>query len=191
MSINPHYWILQSTINNIYSILKMVFSHLDWVTHSESYEWLFCFSQYAWLDSSLEKTQEFLVQLCHNFSDIPPCGLAVVSLLLFKIRIYSITSACTCFYVLFAIWFLKLILVLFPVQLRGGGCLYTCSLRPTGIYGEGHELIRDFYKLGVERGGLIIGGVPDNTEHGRVYAGECRITIMTTTLDTCRGISWT
>ena len=48
----------------------------------------------------------------------------------------------------------------------------TCSLRPTGIYGEGHELLKDFYKLGVERGGLIIGGIPDNIEHGRVYAGE-------------------
>ncbi|CAJ1076324.1 LOW QUALITY PROTEIN: 3 beta-hydroxysteroid dehydrogenase type 7 [Xyrichtys novacula] len=57
-------------------------------------------------------------------------------------------------------------------KVKGGECLYTCSLRPTGIYGEGHELIKDFYKQGVQRGGLIIGGVPDETEHGRVYAGN-------------------
>uniref|UniRef100_A0A8D3CE57 Hydroxy-delta-5-steroid dehydrogenase, 3 beta- and steroid delta-isomerase n=1 Tax=Scophthalmus maximus TaxID=52904 RepID=A0A8D3CE57_SCOMX len=28
----------------------------------------------------------------------------------------------------------------------GGKCLHTCSLRPTGIYGEEHELMKDFYK---------------------------------------------
>lgn len=59
-----------------------------------------------------------------------------------------------------------------PAQVKSGECLHTCSLRPTGIYGEGHELMKDFYKQGVQRGGLIIGGVPDYTEHGRVYAGE-------------------
>ncbi|KAM6904680.1 3 beta-hydroxysteroid dehydrogenase type 7 [Xenentodon cancila] len=57
-------------------------------------------------------------------------------------------------------------------QVKGGKCLYTCSLRPTGIYGEGHELIKDFYKLAVQRGNLVIGGVPDHIEHGRVYAGN-------------------
>lgn len=65
--------------------------------------------------------------------------------------------------------------------MKGGKCLYTCSLRPTGIYGEGHELIKDFYKMGVERGGLIIGGVPDDTEHGRVYAGESKMTVCVVT----------
>lgn len=72
--------------------------------------------------------------------------------------------------------------------MKGGKCLYTCSLRPTGIYGEGHELIKDFYKLGVQRGGLIIGGVPDHTEHGRVYAGEPKTTVfvIATTLKTSR-----
>ncbi|KAF7225821.1 3 beta-hydroxysteroid dehydrogenase type 7 [Nothobranchius furzeri] len=55
---------------------------------------------------------------------------------------------------------------------KGGKCLYTCSLRPTGIYGEGHQLMKDFYKQGAERGGLIIGGIPNHIEHGRVYAGN-------------------
>nr|XP_046270343.1 3 beta-hydroxysteroid dehydrogenase type 7 [Scatophagus argus] len=57
-------------------------------------------------------------------------------------------------------------------KVKGGKSLYTCSLRPTGIYGEGHELIKDFYKQGVQRGGVIVGGVPENSEHGRVYAGN-------------------
>lgn len=56
--------------------------------------------------------------------------------------------------------------------MKGGKCLHTCSLRPTGIYGEGHDLMKDFYKQGVRRGGLIIGGVPEHSEHGRVYAGK-------------------
>ncbi|XP_053194498.1 3 beta-hydroxysteroid dehydrogenase type 7 [Scomber japonicus] len=66
----------------------------------------------------------------------------------------------------------KIVLEANGTKVKGGQCLYTCSLRPTGIYGEGHELIRDFYKMGADRGGLIIGGVPDHTEHGRVYAGN-------------------
>ncbi|TKS92292.1 3 beta-hydroxysteroid dehydrogenase type 7 3 beta-hydroxysteroid dehydrogenase type VII [Collichthys lucidus] len=66
----------------------------------------------------------------------------------------------------------KILLEANGTEVKGGKCLYTCSLRPTGIYGEGHELIKDFYKQGVQRGGLIIGGVPENSEHGRVYAGN-------------------
>ncbi|KAF0033017.1 hypothetical protein F2P81_015307 [Scophthalmus maximus] len=66
----------------------------------------------------------------------------------------------------------KIVLEANGKELKGGKCLHTCSLRPTGIYGEEHELMKDFYKQGVERGGLIIGGVPDSTEHGRVYAGN-------------------
>ncbi|KAM9843880.1 3 beta-hydroxysteroid dehydrogenase type 7 [Aulostomus maculatus] len=66
----------------------------------------------------------------------------------------------------------KMVLQANESKVKDGKCLYTCSLRPTGIYGEGHELIKDFYKQGVQRGGLIIGGVPDDIEHGRVYAGN-------------------
>ncbi|XP_047427130.1 3 beta-hydroxysteroid dehydrogenase type 7 [Mugil cephalus] len=57
-------------------------------------------------------------------------------------------------------------------KVKGGKTLFTCSLRPTGIYGEGHQLIKDFYEMAVQRGGLIIGGIPDHIEHGRVYAGN-------------------
>lgn len=63
-------------------------------------------------------------------------------------------------------------LCLFPVQVQGGKRMYTCALRPTGVYGDGDELIRDFYKQCVQRGGVVITGVPEHIEHGRVYAGE-------------------
>lgn len=56
--------------------------------------------------------------------------------------------------------------------MKGEKSLYTCSLRPTGIYGEGDELIRDFHAHAVQRGGLVIGGIPNHIEHGRVYAGN-------------------
>lgn len=35
--------------------------------------------------------------------------------------------------------------------------------------------MKDFYKQGVKRGGLIIGGVPEHSEHGRVYAGKITV----------------
>ncbi|KAK0153750.1 3 beta-hydroxysteroid dehydrogenase type 7 [Merluccius polli] len=56
--------------------------------------------------------------------------------------------------------------------MSGGKTLYTCSLRPTGIYGEDHQLMKDFYNTGVQTGGWLIQGVPHDTEHGRVYAGN-------------------
>ncbi|KAK6312039.1 hypothetical protein J4Q44_G00177030 [Coregonus suidteri] len=49
-------------------------------------------------------------------------------------------------------------------KVNGGACLYTCSLRPTGIYGEQHQLMRDFYQIGVRTGGWIIRGVPQDTD---------------------------
>ncbi|XP_066579330.1 3 beta-hydroxysteroid dehydrogenase type 7 isoform X2 [Amia ocellicauda] len=58
------------------------------------------------------------------------------------------------------------------MQVKGGRTLYTCALRPTGIYGENHQLMRDFYNMGVRTGGWLIRGVPESTEHGRVYAGN-------------------
>ncbi|KAJ3601299.1 hypothetical protein NHX12_032271 [Muraenolepis orangiensis] len=57
-------------------------------------------------------------------------------------------------------------------KVSGGKTLHTCSLRPTGIYGEHHQLIKDFYNKGVQSGGRLIHGVPQDTEHGRVYAGN-------------------
>lgn len=50
--------------------------------------------------------------------------------------------------------------------------MHTCALRPTGIYGEGHDLMKAFYREAVKRGGMVIGGVPKHSEHGRVYAGS-------------------
>ncbi|XP_030592014.1 3 beta-hydroxysteroid dehydrogenase type 7 [Archocentrus centrarchus] len=66
----------------------------------------------------------------------------------------------------------KIVLEANGITVKGGKHLYTCSLRPTGIYGEGHQLMKDFYQQGVQRGGLIVGGIPDHVEHGRVYAGN-------------------
>lgn len=66
----------------------------------------------------------------------------------------------------------KIVLEANGTKIKGGKTLYTCSLRPTGIYGEGHQLIKAFYDKGAERGGMIIGGIPESSEHGRVYAGN-------------------
>ncbi|KAM4597732.1 3 beta-hydroxysteroid dehydrogenase type 7 isoform 1-T1 [Polymixia lowei] len=66
----------------------------------------------------------------------------------------------------------QIVLAANGVKVKGGACLYTCSLRPTGIYGEQHQLMKDFYKMGVRTGGWVIRGVPEDTEHGRVYAGN-------------------
>nr|XP_040046460.1 3 beta-hydroxysteroid dehydrogenase type 7 [Gasterosteus aculeatus aculeatus] len=66
----------------------------------------------------------------------------------------------------------KIVLEANGTKVKGGKCLYTCSLRPTGIYGEGHQLIKDFYTQAVQRGGVVVGGVPEDSEHGRVYAGN-------------------
>ncbi|KAJ8250867.1 hypothetical protein GJAV_G00214120, partial [Gymnothorax javanicus] len=56
-------------------------------------------------------------------------------------------------------------------KVNGGARLYTCSLRPTGIYGEHDHLLQDFYEIGVRLRGWLIQGIPSDIEHGRVYAG--------------------
>uniref|UniRef100_UPI003AAB388B 3 beta-hydroxysteroid dehydrogenase type 7 isoform X2 n=1 Tax=Centroberyx gerrardi TaxID=166262 RepID=UPI003AAB388B len=66
----------------------------------------------------------------------------------------------------------KIVLEANGTKVNGGASLYTCSLRPTGIYGEQHQLMKDFYMLSVRTGGWVIRGVPRDTEHGRVYAGN-------------------
>ncbi|XP_075999038.1 3 beta-hydroxysteroid dehydrogenase type 7 [Genypterus blacodes] len=66
----------------------------------------------------------------------------------------------------------KLVLEANGTQVKSGKTLNTCSLRPTGIYGEDHLLMKEFYNLCVQRGGLMMEGVPKDTEHGRVYAGN-------------------
>ncbi|KAM3864103.1 3 beta-hydroxysteroid dehydrogenase type 7 [Diretmus argenteus] len=66
----------------------------------------------------------------------------------------------------------ELVLEANGTKVNGGACLYTCSLRPTGIYGEQHQLMKDFYKMIVRQGGWCIRGIPQSIEHGRVYAGN-------------------
>ncbi|KAJ8414209.1 hypothetical protein AAFF_G00050790 [Aldrovandia affinis] len=66
----------------------------------------------------------------------------------------------------------KLVLDANGKKVSGGACLYTCALRPTGIYGERHLLMKEFYQNGVRARGWIIRGIPRSTEHGRVYAGN-------------------
>nr|XP_033801188.1 3 beta-hydroxysteroid dehydrogenase type 7 isoform X2 [Geotrypetes seraphini] len=57
-------------------------------------------------------------------------------------------------------------------KIKGGKQLYTCSLRPTGIYGEKHELMKQFYETGVWAGRRIFRTIPSSVEHGRVYVGN-------------------
>lgn len=60
----------------------------------------------------------------------------------------------------------------FCPQVRGGLPLVTCALRPTGIYGEGHQIMKDFYHQGLRLGGRLLRAIPASVEHGRVYVGE-------------------
>ncbi|XP_077170767.1 3 beta-hydroxysteroid dehydrogenase type 7 isoform X2 [Paroedura picta] len=57
-----------------------------------------------------------------------------------------------------------------PIQ--GGKKLVTCALRPTGIYGEEHPLMKQFYEQGLARKRCMIRTIPASTEHGRVYVGN-------------------
>ncbi|XP_068034620.1 LOW QUALITY PROTEIN: 3 beta-hydroxysteroid dehydrogenase type 7-like [Anomalospiza imberbis] len=54
----------------------------------------------------------------------------------------------------------------------GGGRLVTLALRPTGIFGERHALLELFYRRGRGLGGRVPRTLPQNAEHGRVYAGN-------------------
>ncbi|XP_036268711.1 3 beta-hydroxysteroid dehydrogenase type 7 isoform X2 [Pipistrellus kuhlii] len=54
-------------------------------------------------------------------------------------------------------------------KVRGGLPLVTCALRPTGIYGEGHQIMRDLYQQGLRLGGRLFRAIPASVEHGRVY----------------------
>ncbi|XP_076997302.1 3 beta-hydroxysteroid dehydrogenase type 7 isoform X2 [Tamandua tetradactyla] len=57
-------------------------------------------------------------------------------------------------------------------KVHGGLPLVTCALRPTGIYGEGHQIMRDFYRQGLRLGGRLFRAIPATVEHGRVYVGN-------------------
>ncbi|KAM6451625.1 3 beta-hydroxysteroid dehydrogenase type 7 isoform 2-T4 [Liasis olivaceus] len=53
-----------------------------------------------------------------------------------------------------------------------GKRLVTCALRPTGIYGENHLLMKEFYEQGLVTKKFMIRAIPASTEHGRVYVGN-------------------
>ncbi|XP_053551269.1 LOW QUALITY PROTEIN: 3 beta-hydroxysteroid dehydrogenase type 7 [Bombina bombina] len=55
---------------------------------------------------------------------------------------------------------------------KDGKTLYTCALRPTGIYGEGHQLMKQFYQQGLRMGRRVFRAIAPSTEHGRVYVGN-------------------
>ncbi|OCT59036.1 3 beta-hydroxysteroid dehydrogenase type 7 [Xenopus laevis] len=66
----------------------------------------------------------------------------------------------------------KLVLEANGAKIKGGKLLYTCSLRPTGIYGEGHELMKQFHRQGLRTGRCVFRAIPPAIEHGRVYVGN-------------------
>ncbi|XP_066487198.1 3 beta-hydroxysteroid dehydrogenase type 7 [Tiliqua scincoides] len=57
-------------------------------------------------------------------------------------------------------------------RMKDGRQLVTCSLRPTGIYGEDHVLMKEFYEKGLCTKRCMIRSIPASTEHGRVYVGN-------------------
>ncbi|XP_075034978.1 3 beta-hydroxysteroid dehydrogenase type 7 isoform X2 [Mixophyes fleayi] len=57
-------------------------------------------------------------------------------------------------------------------KIKDGKTLYTCALRPTGIYGEGHQLMKQFYRQGLRTGRRLFRAISPSTEHGRVYVGN-------------------
>ncbi|XP_044278483.1 3 beta-hydroxysteroid dehydrogenase type 7 [Varanus komodoensis] len=57
-------------------------------------------------------------------------------------------------------------------QMNNGKRLATCALRPTGIYGENHPLMKEFYENGLRTKRCMIRAIPASTEHGRVYVGN-------------------
>ncbi|KAM4632182.1 3 beta-hydroxysteroid dehydrogenase type 7 [Discoglossus pictus] len=66
----------------------------------------------------------------------------------------------------------RLILEANGSKIKDGKTLYTCALRPTGIYGEGHQLMKQFYKQGLRTGRRVFRAISASTEHGRVYVGN-------------------
>ncbi|XP_008113607.1 3 beta-hydroxysteroid dehydrogenase type 7 isoform X2 [Anolis carolinensis] len=66
----------------------------------------------------------------------------------------------------------KLVLEANGRPMKGGKHLVTCALRPTGIYGENHPLIKEFYKQGLLTGRWMFRAIPASVEHGRVYVGN-------------------
>ncbi|XP_078739678.1 3 beta-hydroxysteroid dehydrogenase type 7-like [Lampetra fluviatilis] len=66
----------------------------------------------------------------------------------------------------------RLVITASGTALGGGGLLRTVSLRPLGIYGEGHNVLESYYRRAGGRDGWLLRGVPEDVEHGRVYVGN-------------------
>ncbi|UVE15063.1 Hydroxysteroid dehydrogenase [Monkeypox virus] len=56
--------------------------------------------------------------------------------------------------------------------IMNGAKLYTCCLRPTGIYGEGDKLTKVFYEQCKQHGNIMYRTVDDDAVHSRVYVGN-------------------
>ncbi|ETE67200.1 3 beta-hydroxysteroid dehydrogenase type 7, partial [Ophiophagus hannah] len=66
----------------------------------------------------------------------------------------------------------KLVLEANGQLMPNGKRLVTCALRPTGIYGENHLLMKEFYEKGLMTKKYMIRAIPSSVEHGRVYVGN-------------------
>lgn len=66
----------------------------------------------------------------------------------------------------------KLVLRANGTKLRDGKVLVTCSLRPTGIYGENNGLMEHLYHILVKYGRKRLRLAGKEVEHGRVYVGN-------------------
>ncbi|XP_069738300.1 3 beta-hydroxysteroid dehydrogenase type 7 [Phaenicophaeus curvirostris] len=64
----------------------------------------------------------------------------------------------------------RLVLSSNGASVSGGRRLVTLSLRPTGIYGEGHPILAQFYRRAVGR--WLPRTLPPHAEHARVYVGN-------------------
>ena len=56
--------------------------------------------------------------------------------------------------------------------MKGGQTLVTCSLRPTMLYGEDFQLIKEFWEQCTKMGGVMLAWIPDEVKLSRIYAGE-------------------
>ncbi|XP_059809415.1 serine protease 33-like isoform X2 [Hypanus sabinus] len=65
----------------------------------------------------------------------------------------------------------KLVLNANGMKIAGEKTLVTCSLRPTGIYGEDNPIMAELYRMFVSHGSRRLRLAGKEVEHGRVYVG--------------------
>ncbi|XP_069782973.1 3 beta-hydroxysteroid dehydrogenase type 7 isoform X2 [Narcine bancroftii] len=66
----------------------------------------------------------------------------------------------------------KLVLGANGSKIAGGKVLVTCSLRPTGIYGENNPIMEQIYRIVIRFGGRRLRLAGREIEHSRVYVGN-------------------